>query len=612
MLRFAGTFWEHLHKQRQRRARSQRKRVSEPKRLWGSHLRGGGEAGGGWGARQRKAQEADLARALSALVAKFSSQGVVNDQPPNDLSLKKGTTSYHSIGDNRNVNNSGSSKQLSKHKRRQMKRGQATGGLLGGLQKLVARHKPDDNLFEKLTKLLKLASEDKLHPGASAGKPKGKPQCREKKSDHVDKPAVDTQNKKLSYADKVKGKKPEPLPDPPTKLFAQHWAVQLLTVSHVANKVHVPQVGEHITFGILPGMPSPSTLQLIRPADSGTITFVLSKKPDSHESVEVRASAGTLRGATRSSKLHVVQFGEARAPTAWQADKITTVIKQRPSSFVLQAFVFSRHFSDEHWARISKNIYRTFPDLMRQAGLETKIIDTFRPAWIGNGNSKAIRANIRVLESDRDLLLSCSGIGGLLIKRFDDQHQIGSVQWIRRDENESGSQYMQRARRLAESDTPKAGLAFASSGSLGLRRPAGAVPSLWRLEGLQKFVDKSDVIALLSANGWADVLPQSKRIRREGASWIVRARRTGAVLPCYRYEVSVENSPEPCFVEIAPFKPMPKPLSVIHAKDKVQSFETSPQVRSVKGPGTPLADAPVNTGIAPNVVMMVLSFLLSP
>ena len=76
---------------------------------------------------------------------------------------------------------------------------------------------------------------------------------------------------------------------------------------------------------------------------------------------------------------------------------------------------------------------------------------------------------------------------------------------------------------------------------------------------------------------------------RECASWIVRARRTGAVLPCYRYEVSVENSSEPCFVEIAPFKPMPKPHSVIHAKDKVQSFEAVPQVGSVKGPGAPSA-----------------------
>ena len=47
-------------------------------------------------ARQRKAQEADLARALSALIAQFSCQGDVNDQPPDDLAPKKGATSYNS------------------------------------------------------------------------------------------------------------------------------------------------------------------------------------------------------------------------------------------------------------------------------------------------------------------------------------------------------------------------------------------------------------------------------------------------------------------------------------------------------------------------------------
>ena len=136
-----------------------------------------------------------LGRALTALMAKFSSQDDASDQPPDDLAPKKGLN--YSIGDDSNTNNRGSSKQLSKHKRRQMKRAQATGGLLGGLQKLVARHKPEDNLFDKLTKLLKLASKDKFHPASgSDGKSKGKQQTPEKKPDRVDKSAADTQDQK--------------------------------------------------------------------------------------------------------------------------------------------------------------------------------------------------------------------------------------------------------------------------------------------------------------------------------------------------------------------------------------------------------------------------------
>ena len=44
----------------------------------------------------------------------------------------------------------------------------------------------------------------------------------------------------------------------------------------------------------------------------------------------------------------------------------------------------------------------------------------------------------------------------------------------------------------------------------------------------RNFTNKSEVIALLSGNGWTDVSPPSKRIGRECASWIVRAFQTDA------------------------------------------------------------------------------------
>ena len=116
---FAGALCKHMCNQWRRRTRSnQRKAVSRPKRLWGSHLRGGGEAGGGQCAHQMKAQEAELARALTALMAKFSRQDDANDQPPDDLAPKKGVTSDCSIGDGNSSR--GSPKQPSKQKRREM------------------------------------------------------------------------------------------------------------------------------------------------------------------------------------------------------------------------------------------------------------------------------------------------------------------------------------------------------------------------------------------------------------------------------------------------------------------------------------------------------------
>ena len=103
--------------------------------------------------------------------------------------------------------------------------------------------------------------------------------------------------------------------------------------------------------------------------------------------------------------------GRHEPPTAWQADKATTVIKAT-AQFVcppgLRVLLGTSMMSNGQ--EFSKNIYRTFPDLLRQAGVETKVVDTFRLAWVGDRNSKGIRANIRVLMS----LLSFLPMGGLM------------------------------------------------------------------------------------------------------------------------------------------------------------------------------------------------------
>ena len=194
-------------------------------------------------------------------------------QIPDDLAPKKGGTSYYSFDDDSN-NNSGSSKQPSKHKRRQMKRALATGGMLGGLQKLEASHKPEawcrwweikgktagsrENQIVWTNLLLTLRFKTFL--------------CRQRRG----------RSRNLCLIIR------------PT-FFAQHRAGKLMTVSDVANRVHSMSRKPESTspFGILLEMPSSDTLQLLRSSDSGTVMFVLNKKPDSH-----------LHGATRISKLH--------------------------------------------------------------------------------------------------------------------------------------------------------------------------------------------------------------------------------------------------------------------------------------------------------------------
>ena len=58
------------------------------------------------------------------------------------------------------------------------------------------------------------------------------------------------------------------------------------------------------------------------------------------------------------------------------------------------------------------------------------------------------------------------------------------MHWLRQDNKESGEEFLKRAyQQAADEGTP--GLAFSASGSLGIRRPAGTVPSTFRVSGFR-------------------------------------------------------------------------------------------------------------------------------
>ena len=220
---------------------------------------------------------------------------------------------------------------------------------------------------------------------------------------------------------------------------------------------------------------------------------------------------------------------------------------------------------------MTKKVHNSFPDVFKQAGIEGKILHIFRPAWLGEGPRRAIRASVRVATEDQDEILAKSGSGGLLLKEFETEYVAGGVRWIRKLDDESGADCLCRAFRLPELQTPQKGLAFASSGSPGLRNQAGQVPSMWRVEGFLWYVAAEDAVRILSASGWKDVETLSKRSRRESASWIIRGRKDTP--GCQSYDVPVEGSDELCHVEVSPFRPAQRTLNVVHAKDRVQTFD---------------------------------------
>ena len=176
--------------------------------------------------------------------------------------------------------------------------------------------------------------------------------------------------------------------------------------------------------------------------------------------------------------MFVFQTGVPRTFLLERSDEVPAQIRR-------QAFAYYRHFDDEPWQRVTK----------KQAGIEGKILDIFRRAWLGEGPRRAIRASVRVATEDKDEILAKSGSGGLLFKEFETEHVAGGVRWIRKLDDESGADYLSRAFSLDELQTPKKGLTFASSGSLGLRVQAGQVPSMWRVEGFLQYVAAEDAVA---------------------------------------------------------------------------------------------------------------------
>jgi hypothetical protein len=118
--------------------------------LLGSALRGGGA--GGQKTKNMNKAEVELLSGLRNLLTAFG-----------EKSKRSGRA-----GGPADVNDN--AQRPSKHKRRQLKRASETGGLLGALQKLVARTSNGGDsaaLIDRLVKLVAAAEAGKLHPGAN-------------------------------------------------------------------------------------------------------------------------------------------------------------------------------------------------------------------------------------------------------------------------------------------------------------------------------------------------------------------------------------------------------------------------------------------------------------
>ena len=130
-------------------------------RKWRSLLRGGGNdtADGGKGARARKQKEQKLLDALAQFLSNFVNEGEEPNTKDAQQSQSSDGTKYFDLAQE------GRTSRPSRAKRRQLKRSQAEGGIIGALQKTIIRYKEGQDIIAKLAAIVEKARIGKLHPG---------------------------------------------------------------------------------------------------------------------------------------------------------------------------------------------------------------------------------------------------------------------------------------------------------------------------------------------------------------------------------------------------------------------------------------------------------------
>ena len=143
---------------------------------------------------------------------------------------------------------------------------------------------------------------------------------------------------------------------------------------------------------------------------------------------------------------------------------------------------------------------------------------------------------MRIHTTEVARILKKSGVGGFLTKPLDTDGKTGAVRWLRVQQGESDQQYMQRAIGLAEEQTECKGLAFATTGSLGIRTGEGTNGRRFKISGipygiveqLKKLLDDAG----FKAYEWAEQLRRGAR-----PIWIAKVKPPPGGIDCFSLNV---------------------------------------------------------------------------
>ena len=292
-----------------------------------------------------------------------------------------------------------------------------------------------------------------------------------------------------SYVDAVKTKQDIILP---STLSNGHWVGTYVDKAEIMARAAKIEAGQHLVCGVY-HQPPADLLQLSIPVGA-TLTIVVRKLPTtcSDDILPVTAPAIDKRGFTRIHKMGYIQLGDTKPVLSWKSVSLDKEIVS-PQSVVLRVQLFARHVDAKVWANIIRKPQRSINDLVLKT-LDTKpgdVIDIF--GFRKPDTSPFVSASLRVQKPAVDKFLKASGQGGLLVKALD---ATGAVEWVKPNADESGEDYLARARQLAL-DSPQPGLAFSSTGSLGLRRPEEKVRATFAARGFPRGASTARILDFL-------------------------------------------------------------------------------------------------------------------
>ena len=448
----------------------------------------------------------------------------------------------------------------------------------------------EKSLLDKLIRIVDAAQKGKLHNET------GKAGKGASKGSDADKSSGDGKGKAGKGASKDsdtgkssgggRGKGNGSLEFIPATLKADQWHGTYVHERNAIDALFKIKEGEHLLAGVLDSVPA-GLLSYNLPKDA-TISVVLLKAVDCSKAV--RAPTFDKRGVPKVCTMHVVQFGKERLVLRWQAQEAKPLPAGQPTKVVRVACI--KHFVvDAVWKDRSKNFKGSVKAWMATLRIPKEdIVDIFAPRRSECGSILSV--NVRVAALRAAEIEMASGISGFLSRELPSDSKTiqpcGHIKWMKKKEDESGPELLNRARSEAELTSPCLGLAFSNSGTIGVRSASGSCETAWKVSGLPKTTSITQFAEWLKVNLWPEIAIHTirKRVNPNGASFVFRgANPSGANIAT---TVQTIADGEEVFVEFEPYRPLVRAKVFKPLKDgglswdevKTPDVSASPGVKS--------------------------------